>query len=375
MIRRSAAIAAITILLSLMVHVFGLGLTVSVQPSLPLQESTSDIVALGNEFEDFAEPVVEPLAPEPATAPEPPEVQPQQPENAEIPTSDAKVASANPQLVRAPDTGVAQSGTEETASQEETPGPEIETIEPTNALAGVPAEDSVGPPVQTVEPAPAQQPETGDTAEPVDSQEAASADAPAQQSPTAQPVPATPAPAIAPEATASAVLSVPQNSPPVDPVVLNALVEPVPNESPDSGEEDQTEPAELGVTTSLRPRLPLRRRPADQLASLDRPASQNALRPDSTQRIESPLAAYRRDGTDLTIRRNSGSRSGRLGFLGSGGPGNSDVTNYVGRVLVHLNRTPPVPVSGRGYARVIFEISPETGTGGVRFRWTRTRPT
>ena len=35
------------------------------------------------------------------------------------------------------------------------------------------------------------------------------------------------------------------------------------------------------------------------------------------------------------------------------------MTNYAGRVFMHLNRAPPIRVAGRGYVRVFFEINPD----------------
>jgi TonB family protein len=65
--------------------------------------------------------------------------------------------------------------------------------------------------------------------------------------------------------------------------------------------------------------------------------------------MESPLIAYARDGN----------LDGWLGHQGSGSSGNSGVTNYAGRVLVHLNNAPRVRAQIRGSARVVLEINPD----------------
>ena len=109
------------------------------------------------------------------------------------------------------------------------------------------------------------------------------------------------------------------------------------------------------MISSLRPRLPLQRRSKELENSLNGTTSQTAL-PQRSQLIESPLAAYRRDGTDLTFLNNSNSQSGGSGGRNFQGTGNSDVTNYAGRVFMHLNRAPPIRVAGRGYVRVFLRL-------------------
>jgi TonB family protein len=81
------------------------------------------------------------------------------------------------------------------------------------------------------------------------------------------------------------------------------------------------------------------------------------LETEPSELIESPLTAYKRGGANVFGQQGSGAQSGRQGFGTSRATGNSDVTNYAGQVLVHLNRTAPVPVSGRGWARVFFQIN------------------
>lgn len=132
------------------------------------------------------------------------------------------------------------------------------------------------------------------------------------------------------------------------------------NETPATDSDE----VETAVLTSLRPRLPERRPESEQGGTGEAANRRSSLEAPSTT-IESPLAAYRRNGTDLTVKRGGGRLSGGLGFEGSGGTGNSDQTNYAGRVLVHLNRAPVVPVSGRGAARVLFVINPDGSLASV----------
>ncbi|MEP1961432.1 TonB family protein [Tateyamaria sp.] len=132
-----------------------------------------------------------------------------------------------------------------------------------------------------------------------------------------------------------------------DPVETANTVEPVENDA-----------SETAVTTSLRPQLPTQR-PAPKPTGLSTGSSQTTTaRRAPAPRIESPLTAFKRDGTSTIGRRSNGSRSGGTGLRNSFSGGNSGVTNYAGRVLSQLNRTSPVAVTGNGWARVFFLINP-----------------
>lgn len=335
MIRRSTAIATATILLSLLVHLFGLSFTAPVPEDQPAGEAATDVVALGNAFEDIAEALAEPVAPEPAPIPEPPVEQPPEPDTTEIPTSEALVASDNPQDVLSPGTGPAAAPVqpEVTTPPEPEAGstPEPATVPPTGGEAARTAETAVSPPVDPGAPAQA---------------------AGGPQQLAALPVPVIPAPPVAPVPEISAIPVVPVEPDTVTPEISEPAEEPAP---------DVTEPAEntgseLAVAASPRPE----RRPATDVASVqDELDAVGDLRPAPSQLIESPLTRYQRDGVDLTVGESRSAAYEGLGFQGSQGPGNSDVTNYVGRVLVHLNNAPPVRVSDRGAARVFFEINPD----------------
>jgi len=108
MIRRSTAIATAAILLSLLVHFLGLNFTSRVQPERSDEDATNDVVALGNAFEDLAENLSEPVPPENTPNSEPQMETVPEPELADTPTSEALVASSNPQRTASPDTGSAQ---------------------------------------------------------------------------------------------------------------------------------------------------------------------------------------------------------------------------------------------------------------------------
>ncbi|MEP2716323.1 TonB family protein, partial [Pseudophaeobacter sp.] len=115
-------------------------------------------------------------------------------------------------------------------------------------------------------------------------------------------------------------------------------------------------PSDLAVATSLRPPVSPRRSPTEAAPQNDGASQFSGL--ESPERMESPLSAYGRNRTDLFVPQNNG-QPGGAGFPGSGGNGNSDITNYAGRVLVHLNRAPSVRVSQPGSVRVLFAINPD----------------
>lgn len=336
MIRRSTAIATAAVLLSLLLHMLGLGLTVSLPPDPPESGTHADSVAMGTRFEDMAETLAEPVQPDPAPTPEPPVETPPEPVPDEPPTSDAQVASDNPQQVFAPDTGPAQAVTPDSAA-------------PAPPDPGIEAAPQVVPPAGGT-PAPA--PQGPETDPPAGAPEAAPAPAPAETATAASPAAPSPAPqppvaaAPAPADTVVAVL------PPAD----EALA-PVPDAA-DSAEAD-AESSDLAVAVSPRPR-PRQAQPAQDAPGLpegtDTPGGSD-LAP--SQMVESPLTVYRRDGTDLLAGETRDSPSRGRGFDLSRGPGNADSTNYAGLVLVHLNRSPAVRVSQHGFARVFFQINPD----------------
>lgn len=306
MIRTSAAIAAAAILLSLLVHGLMLTLTARDAALPPAPEAETEVVALGNAFEDVAETVSDPVEP----AATPPVETPPEPQSAVEPTSQALVASPDPQQVRSPDAATAE------APQPETTTPEPAQTAEGPAPSGADPQDSAQPPA-AAEPEPAETP-------PVEPEQLAALSAP------------TPPVAPSPETTEVPVV-------PTDPEVTEA----------------EPEETELAVLRSPRPRLPDRRpSPSDRAAENETPQD-NELRIDPSQVIESPITAYQRGGGDLIVRENRGRQSASIDLLGSGGAGNSTITNYAGRVLVHLNRTPPVHIVGRGFARVHFEINPD----------------
>ncbi len=317
MIRRSTTIAAIAILVSLVVHLLGLGFSADIQPEQAAGATQSETLAVGNAFEDIADPVTAPVEPEQAPPPETPVEESPPPDPADLPTSHALVASVDPQAVAAPDTGSANFVQSDPAGQPET------------------QDNTAAQPDQTATPVEPDTEVQTPLGEPV---------SPAQSSPTTEEDPE-PAPADAPD-TPQVFAAVP--TPSVTTPTDTADVDLTPSET----EAQDTEGSAAAVTASLRPRLP------DSPVSTDRSGTQDGSDEFSvlrfpSQTIESPLTAYRRDGVDRISSGNNGTQSA------SRGPGNSEVTNYAGRVLVHLNRTPPVYVAAHGFARVFFEINPD----------------
>lgn len=340
MIRRSAAIATAALVLSLVVHLLGLSLTVRIQPERSDESATNDVVALGNAFEDVAENLSDPVPPETTPPPEP--------ERAEVPTSEALVASPDPQRTTRPDTGsarIVQPDTTEPSEPEQGRTPEPRTVEPSGGEQEPPTDAT--PPVEpeTVARSPKGEPDT--SAVPVEPVPVESL--PGQ--PVAPALPVTPSPEL------SAVPTIPLERETVTAEPRETTVEPVPEEPGPETVEDDSGGSDLAVVASPRPRL-APRRPSKNPAGLPN-GSEEFSELQFPPLIESPLSAYLRDKTDLVIRQDSAARSGGLGFDVSGRGGNSDVTNYAGKVLVHLNRAPAVRVSGRGSARVFFEINPD----------------
>lgn len=404
MIRRSAIIAVAAILLSLLLHAYGLTFSGGVWPRASVEEGTSDVITLNKTFEDIAdaldeaEPSEPERAPEPQpeeetvpepeeeTVPEPEEETVPEPEAAEVPTTEVLVASSNPQNTPAPDTGSAQVVRPDAtgpADFESGTVPEPETVQP----AGGNDTQVSDAPTQPVEPDTVAQTPLGTPDATTPAAEALAA--PVAPEPTAAPtpeqlaalppaaVPAVPVTPVAPTPTPSTVPVIPVAPETVEPETVEPTEvspETIDPETPDISvdlettpsvdAEDDTSGSDPSLASSLRPQLPTRRPPAEQAGQSDGDAVAETGTPRS-RLFESPLTAYRRDGTDLTILEDGGTRSGGRGFQNSRGPGNSDVTNYAGRVLVHLNRVPAVRVAGRGYARVFFEINPDGSVGSI----------
>ncbi|MDW3222976.1 MAG: TonB family protein [Paracoccaceae bacterium] len=351
MIPRSTAIAIVAVLLSLAVHFLGLGMTTRAQLQQPEEDVSTNVVSLGRAFEDVAETRAQPVEPERAPVPEPDSEPVPEPERADTPTSQALVASDNPQQVASPDTGSAPVVQPETTGPSE-PAlgdvPEPTTIEPSNGSGNEIAEAPVAPPdgTDTATEVPEGSPEGG-----LVRLEAV----PVESLPT-PPVVSTPQRLAA---LPSAVPVTPLEAETVDPEDQLTPVEPEPADVQNPIDEDDTAVSETRVTTSLRPRLRTPRQSSgpEGLANGTPELRDTRLAP--AQTIESPLTAYQRDGTNVFAGQSGGTRSGGIGFRNSSGPGNSDVTNYAGQVLVHLNRVRPIAVSGKGWARVFFEINPD----------------
>lgn len=382
-------IAMAAVVLSLLTHAFGLSFSGGVRPQGTSEDETTDVVTITNTFEDIVEALdaTEPSEPDVAPEPEPEEEVVPEPETAEVPTTEVKVASSNPQKTFAPDTGsarVVRPDATGPADFESGTIPEPVTVQPAggrdtqisdattqpvepDTVAQTPrgTPDTISaPPVEALAAPPA--PET--SAAPTPEQLAALPPAASPAVPT-NPVAPTPKPSavpvipVTPETVERDVTEPTEVSPAIlVPETPDTSVDP---ETTDAVEaEDQTSASDQPLTASLRPRLPTQRPPADPEGRTNGTEAAEARTPRS-RLIESPLTAYRRDGTDLNILRDGGARSGGLGFQNARGPGNSDVTNYAGRVLVHLNRVPAIRVVGRGWARVFFEINPDGSLGSV----------
>lgn len=390
MIRRSLVIAVAAALLSLLLHLMGITATTRVAVVDQAEQNQADVVELTNEFEDLAETEAAPVEAEAAPEPEPVEAQPPEPEpaqeppepeeaeappepkEAEEPTSQALVASANPQRTFAPDTGTVETGRRSTLGDSGTDEPgesDPNTEQPADGEPGELAEAATSPPVSTepVEPPSqgnpdgAQDPATENNPEIVQTPGEDDSDAApdeALERLAALPAPTAPAPSITAPVTPSAIPVIPLETETVESENPEQL-EPLPEIAPDANDQQtETDLAAAAVVTSPRPRL---RQPQTSSEPLGVPNAPLTLReflknPDGV--IESPLAAYRRDGVDPFLRGGGGNRGGN-GFVTARGPGNSDVTNYAGEVLVHLNRTRRIAVSGRGWARVVFRINPD----------------
>ncbi len=308
MIPRSLIIALFATVFSLCLHLLGLGVAGRIERAPP-PKTTGAPISVSNAFEDIAEALEDPVEPEPDLAPEPEPEQPIQPapppSEAEVPDTEVLVASENPQDTYAPDTGTAQivnpvplQGTQ----GEFAPKPDI--LEPNTAL-------NESEPV----------PEQADTAATLGSQ----TDTVEALTPV---VPQTSAPQVPISPVEEVIASLPDASLPAVPV---DPTETVTAEPPEESPEDKPQPLFPGLR--------------DGFADLRNPS----------KTIESPLETFRREGSVAVG--GFGIRSGSA--ANSRGPGNSDTTNYAGRVLVHLNRSRTVHVKTPGFARVYFEINPD----------------
>ncbi|WP_420557987.1 TonB family protein [Roseovarius sp.] len=319
MIKRSIPVAVVAILVSLFLHAVGVGwqdiVDDSEEPtSAPQEQPVPDT---GRAFEDLAEPLPEPPEPEPTEAVEPPDVT----EPDTMQTSNAMVASDNPEEVTAPD------GPEgETGSPDEGAGEESEDVAENSG------EDQSTSDIAMIAPdAPDAEPQAPEGVEQ-----------------------GTPEPA---EDTAEAEEAL--QSEEVTPETDEAALAPTP-EAPENviaAEEPNLEAS--AVTRSLRP--PSTRPTAEQLGVPEQRQAQARRTPT----YESPLTAYKRDGTDLTALGRIGSASPG-DFGGSGGQGNAGTTNYAGRVLMQLNRRPRIDNQATGSARVYFQINPNGSLAWVR---------
>lgn len=346
MIRRSALVATATLALSLLAHVLGIGLTVRVEPEDAQDGNTPDIVALGNAFEDIAEPLAEPVEPEETPAPEPPDEAPPEPELADIPTSQALVASPNPQATTSPGTGPAgevQPVEAETPAPAQTAAVEPETVETQQSSAAQ-------PPADPVQPAPASEAEADATADqpPRTPSDTIAPEPGISERVAALPVESVPTLPVPPAPAPTAIPVVPSDVAPIDPAIPEAAVEAVPEDTDATSTVDEFGGTRLAVNASPRP-------PPRSLRAFETSEGDADGGPPPLMMSESPLVAYARDGN----------LSGWTGRGGSGSGGNASVTNYAGRVLVHLNNAPRVEANARGAARVVFVINPDGSLASV----------
>ncbi|MFN3207817.1 MAG: TonB family protein [Roseovarius sp.] len=319
MIRRSLPVAIAAIVFSLLLHGIGVGWKEILREAEETPPPAEAPVPpdTGRSFDELAEPLPEPPAPEAAEAPEPPDVTPAD----QLPTTEALVASDSPENVTAPDGPAdgAESPDEGAGDIADDAAEEAGEDQATSDIA------MIAPDAPEAEPQP---PEGAEDGAPDPAEDIAEAQEDAE-----------------PETTAA------ENE--------AADLAPTP-EAPDeviAAEEPDLRTS--AVSRSLRP--PKTRPTAEQLGVPEQPPSQASRAP----AYESPLTAYKRDGTDLLA-------LGRVGnanpgdFGGSGGQGNAGTTNYAGRVLMKLNRGPRVDNGATGMARVYFQINPNGSLAWVR---------
>lgn len=349
MIRKSATIGVAALALSLIVHFLGLELTFSNEPSQEPVDRIVGQVAVSDAFEDLAEAQVDPVEPEQAAVPEPPVETSPPPERAEAPTSEALVASSNPQPTPSPDRGTVQSAqSAPTGPVKPKTGntPEPETDTPSGGTETAVSDARITPPVGSANESVA-----------VGSPEGAiAASPPVSTSTVTAPAVAEPVPPVTDAPVPDVIASLPVETVPADDTLQSIETE------QEASESDQNSGL---VFSSLRPQIRPEVQSGVPRGALDGTNDQNGGLTRPTELIESPLTAYQREGTDLFAGQRGGRQSGGSGFGGALGPGNADVTNYAGEVLMHLNRVPPVAVSARGWARVVFRIEPNGSLGFV----------
>ena len=367
MIRGSIVVAAVAILVSLLVHILGLSMTAPDKPTAPVAQGDSDVVDLSNSFEDLAEALANPVEPEAAEITEP--------EEAEVPTSNALVASENPEPVSAPDFGKAEIIQPDVIEpQDAEPADPSDNDHPTRADAEntqPEATDTIvefpqAEPVAETEPIEAEVPPISNAliasenpepdsasdfkeveivqpnviepqdADPSDSDQPASADAEATR------LKATDTVAEILQGEPVAETDSTEAEVPTTPIITALKPE----------DEVESLVPEQAVTEPVRPRLLGRNRNESPEGAADSSDEFADLR-FPQQLVESPLATFQRSGTDAFTSGDTQRQSGGRG------PGNSNETNYAGLVLVHLNRSPPVYASAHGFARVFFQIDPD----------------
>ncbi len=325
MIRRSLLIASLALLVSLGVHLLGLGYAVGVGNIPPAHQTADETIAVSSAFDDFAEDFEDTEAPEPAPEPEPPEpVAPVPPKSeTDVPDTEVLVASENPQDTYAPDTGVAQ------------------IVEPV-PLAGTQS-DFVSEPDVTE---PTAKPDSTEPVSPQSEQIAplgSETDTVEVTAPVVAETPVTRTEPETPPISEEVIAALPETLVPIEPIEpltppeVEVDTTPAPNER---AEEEQ--PKDDDAEPEPQPLFPGLKNGFDNLRN-------------PTETVQSPLETFRREGALASVG-GFGIQSGSA--ANSRGPGNSDTTNYAGRVLVHLNRTRPVHVKDIGFARVYFEIAP-----------------
>jgi protein TonB len=325
-IRNSARVAIAAISVSLFLHVYGVGFSVRVPDEAAGREEAAETIILGTEFETFADTISEPVKPELAA-----EVPPD-PEPMDIPSSNALVASPNPQATSSPGTGEARPVQPDTLSPTDTAqanesGRETQQAETAATTPDTSTMERAAEPAGVLDVAMASELEPGETVAAL----------------SAEPTPAVPvAPAPSPDAI------------PLAPAEADVLHSYTPEETFEAARsdpalsEDVLQPggSPLAVKSSSRPP------PRSERAATARAANE----PPPILMTESPLVAYAR----------SGSLAGWGRLEGVGGAGNAGVTNYAGRVLVHLNDAPrPNVANTSGNARVVFVINPDGSLASV----------
>ncbi|MEM0949636.1 MAG: TonB family protein [Pseudomonadota bacterium] len=339
MIRTSTRIAIAAIIVSLFLHVISIGVSGGLPENEGPGDGRNEVVNLETEFEALTDLQTEPVEAETITEPPP------EPDLADTPTSEALVASPNPQATATPGTGEARpvqpedrSPTETTERASTAPSQDIaERPEPPTTPLATPDGADATDVAESAAPSPNETP-------PVDPTDATDRQ-PTQQI-AALPVEPAPTAPITPAPSPTDIPIVPSETEALDPASPEETIEALPQEQAPADEEQSAGGSTLAVSSSPRPP------PRGEQSFSEQPTNQ----PPPILLTESPLVAYAR-GQSL------GDWSGRQG---TGGAGNSTVTNYAGRVLVHLNSAPKPDVRNkRGSARVVFVISADGSLASV----------